>query len=51
MPFEIACAILALTVRLIDGFAVDPRARRPRVLEVRVDIVNLDEQAGIRHVG
>jgi hypothetical protein len=51
MPFEIACAILALTVRLIDGLAVDPRARGPRVPEVRVDIVNLDEQPRIRHVG
>ena len=51
MPFEIACAILALTVRLIDRLAVDARARRPRVLEVRVDIVNLDDQARIRDVG
>jgi hypothetical protein len=50
MPLRIACAVFALTVRLIDRLAVDAGARRTSALEVCVDIIDVDDQAGIRHV-
>jgi hypothetical protein len=50
MAVEVARAVLALTVRLVDRLAVDPGARSARTRAVRVDVIDLDEQTGVGHV-
>jgi hypothetical protein len=46
MAFRIACAVLALSVRLINGIAVDARAGGNHSLEMLVDIINLYNETG-----
>ena len=50
MAFRIARPIFTLAVRLIDRLAVDAGARGASLLVVRVDVIDLDDQAGICHV-
>ena len=50
MAFRIARPVFTLAVRLIDRLAVDAGTGGARVLVVRVDVIDLDDQAGICHV-
>jgi hypothetical protein len=50
VAFRIARPVFTLAVRLIDRLAVDAGTGGARVLVVRVDVIDLDDQAGIRHV-
>jgi hypothetical protein len=43
-------SVFTLTVRLIDRRAVDSGACRVCVKVVRVDIVDMDDQARVRHI-
>src|SRR5262245_40249873 len=50
MSFRIARAVLALTVGLIDGLAVDASPGRSSLPVVRVDIIDEDDHTGIGHI-
>jgi hypothetical protein len=50
MAFQISRAVLPLTVRLIDWLRVDEGTGRTSALVVRIDIVDMHEESGIRHV-
>jgi hypothetical protein len=50
VAFKIARSIFTLTIRLIDRLAVDVGTRRTSALVVCVDIIDVDDQAGIRHI-
>jgi hypothetical protein len=50
MSFKIPRAILALAIWLIDRLGIDDRTSRARALVVRVDIIHVHEETGIRHV-
>jgi hypothetical protein len=50
MAFRIARPVFTLAVRLIDRLVVDAGARGARLLVVRIDVIDLDDQAGICHV-
>ena len=50
MAFKIAGSIFTLTIRLIDRLAVDVGTRRTSALVVSVDIIDVDDQAGICHI-
>jgi hypothetical protein len=51
VALEVTRSVLTLAVRLIDRFTVDAGARRPGALVVRIDVVDVDNQAGIRDIG
>jgi hypothetical protein len=46
MAFRIACTVLALSVRLVNGIAVDARSGGNHSLEMLVDIINVYNEAG-----
>jgi hypothetical protein len=50
VTFTIACPVFALAIRLVDGLTVDVGTCRPSTLIVRVDIIHLNEQAGVGHI-
>jgi hypothetical protein len=50
VAFTISRSILTLTVRLIDRLAIDSGARRSGALVVRIDIIDVDDQARIRNI-
>jgi hypothetical protein len=50
VAFQVPRAIFTLTIRLIDRLAVDVGTRRTRALVVRVDVIDVDDEAGICHI-
>jgi hypothetical protein len=50
VTFQVSRPIFTLTIWLVDRLAVDVGTRRARALVVRVDVVDVDEQAGICHI-
>jgi hypothetical protein len=50
VTFQIPRPIFTLTIRLIDRFAVDAGTRGTSALVVRVDVIDLNDQAGICHI-
>jgi hypothetical protein len=50
VTFQIPRPIFTLTIRLIDRLAVDAGARQTRALVVCVDVIDVDDQAEIRHI-
>jgi hypothetical protein len=50
VAFQVPRPVFTLTIRLIDGLAVDVGTRRTSALVVRVDVIDVDDQAGICHI-
>jgi hypothetical protein len=50
VTFQVPCPVFTLPIRLIDRLAIDAGTRRPSVLVVRIDVIDEDDQAGIRHI-
>jgi hypothetical protein len=50
VPFKIPRAIFALPIWLIDRLRIDDRTGRARPLVMRIDIVDMHEETGIRDV-
>jgi hypothetical protein len=50
VAFKIARSILSLTIRLTDRLAVDSGTRLASVLVVRINIIDVDHQARVRHI-
>jgi hypothetical protein len=50
VTFQVPRPVFTLTIRLIDRLAVDAGTRGSSVLVVCIDIVDMDDQAGIRHI-
>jgi hypothetical protein len=50
VTFQISRAVLTLAVRLIDRLAVDPGTRGTSPLVVRVDVIDMDDEASVGHI-
>jgi hypothetical protein len=50
VAFEIARPVFTLTVRLVDRLAVDLSTLSTSALVMCVDIIDVDDQAGIRYI-
>jgi hypothetical protein len=50
VTLTIACPVFTLAIRLVDGLTVDVGTCRPGTPIVRVDIIHLNEHAGMGHI-
>ncbi len=50
VAFQIARSILTLAIRLIHRLAVNSRTSGPSTLVVRIDIIDMHDDAGVCHI-